>query len=150
VLTQLELLHSGVRHKLYRGDEHGRKLVEKQLGAAARDADAVASLRHEYEVLRAVDVQGVVKVHEIAPSHGGLSLVMDDAGDTNLARRAQAETLGVDEFLEVAPQLAEIARELYAAHVVHRNISPSNVVWDSFDFDRFLAVLDQEASLPRD
>jgi hypothetical protein len=89
VLAQLELVHQGPRHRLYRADRHGRRLIVKQLGSVARDAVAVASLRHEYEVLRAVDVPGVVKAYDLTPSDGGLALVMDDAGDTNLAGRVR-------------------------------------------------------------
>lgn len=42
MLAQLEILHRGRRHQLYRGSREGRKLVVKQLGSAERDALFVA------------------------------------------------------------------------------------------------------------
>jgi predicted ATPase/signal transduction histidine kinase/tRNA A-37 threonylcarbamoyl transferase component Bud32 len=157
VLAELELVHQGARHRLYRADRYGRRVIVKQLGSAARDAVTVASLRHEYEVLRALDVPGVVKAYDLTPSDGGLALVMDDAGDTNLAGRVRAAALTVDEFLDVATQLTAIIQRLHAAHVVHRNISPSNVVWDStshkatlidFTMATTLATLTVESTSP--
>ena len=61
----LELIHKGDRHVLYRGSQEGRPVVVKKT-ADPPAADAIASLRHEHEILREFDLPGVVKVLALA------------------------------------------------------------------------------------
>lgn len=125
----LELIHTGSRHALYRGKQEGRPVVVKETAGPAA-ADAIAALRHEHEILRELDLPGVVKVLALARTGEALALVMQDAGRRTLADQIGSEPLRIAEFLEIAVQLAEALARLHGARVVHRDVNPHNVIWD--------------------
>ncbi|MDT7657509.1 MAG: hypothetical protein QOF38_2224, partial [Pseudonocardiales bacterium] len=99
----------------------GRTVIRKEpLGA-----DAPGRLRHETAMLRRLrDVAGVVPLLE-APRYPG-SLVLADVGGTNLAELATP--LAVDELVSVAVRLARAMAGMHRRGVMHRDITPANVV----------------------
>src|SRR5690242_18457864 len=84
-LSSLSPFHSGPRHKLYRSNDPRAAIVVKMSTADAIGKGAVESLRHEFELLRSLDLPGVVKVLELIDTASGSALLMQDAGDRNLA-----------------------------------------------------------------
>ena len=65
---------------------------------------AIASQRHEYELLRELKLPGIVRVIGIATAESGLALLMEDAGDTNLAALIRSRPLSIAEFLNISIQ----------------------------------------------
>jgi predicted ATPase/signal transduction histidine kinase len=129
--SKLQRIHSGSRHKLFRGRTDDGPIVVKITAAEMPSPDAVVSMRHEYELLRDLRLPGVVRVLGLVHSNEGLALVMADAGERNLAERDPSGLLSIPDFLDVALQLAEAVSRLHEARIIHRDINPSNVVWDA-------------------
>ncbi|MGH9436942.1 MAG: ATP-binding protein, partial [Terriglobia bacterium] len=130
-LSTLEQVHSGPRHTLYRDSKFGPAIVIKMNAADLMSADAVASLRHEFEILRDLRLPGIVRVIGLVDTESGLALAMEDAGNSNLARRLQSASFSVVAFLNTAVQLAEALAQLHEARIIHRDIHPGNIVWNS-------------------
>jgi hypothetical protein len=72
---KLDSIHSGPRHRLYRGRRNAAEVVVKMTAGEHPAAHAVASLRHEYELLRELDVPGVVTVLGLTHLDDGLALL---------------------------------------------------------------------------
>ncbi|MFT3839004.1 MAG: AAA family ATPase [Myxococcaceae bacterium] len=125
----LQLIHDGL-HKVYRGSRSGQPVVVK-MTAEPFEADALASLLHEYELLRDLDLAGIVKVVGLARSADGVALISRDAGRQTLAQRLASGPLPLAEFLEIAVQLAEAVARLHRERIVHRDIGPANAVWNT-------------------
>lgn len=125
-----ELVHHGHRHQLYRSSGPGRRFIVKRTAAPRPDLKAIAALRHEYEILCRLCLPGIVKAREMAHLGDDVVLILEDAGSSSLAERLEAGPLEIIEFLEMSLQLAETVARMHAAQVVHRNINPTNVVWD--------------------
>ena len=128
--SKLECIHSGARHRVYRDRTNDGAVVVKMPVAELPAAHAVASLRHEYELLRALDAPGVVKVFALPQTSSGVALLMANAGESTLAELMRGGTLSIPDFLEIAAQLAETVAHLHRVRIVHRDIHPSNIVWD--------------------
>ena len=99
----------------------GGTVVRKQpLGA-----DAERRLRHEIAMLERV--RGVARVAQLAdaPRYPD-SIVLADAGTTSLAE--MAKPLAVEEMLGLAMALARAVAGMHRHGVMHRDISPANVV----------------------
>lgn len=126
----LQPFHQNGRYAFYRVARQNAAFVIKSVDAGSGDAGAIASLRHECELLRGLDLPGIVKVAGLARTATGLALVMHDAGSQTLAGCIGAG-LPVAGFLEVAPQLAQSVAALHDAGIMHRNLNPANVVWDA-------------------
>lgn len=130
-LSKLDRNHSGPRHQLYRGRISDAPIMIKMSSAEQSKEGAIASLRHEYELLRELKSPGIVKVIGIAPSERGLALLMEDAGDTNLAKLVRSRPLSIADFLNISIQVAEAVARLHVVRIVHRDIHPGNIVWNS-------------------
>jgi serine/threonine protein kinase len=130
-LSKLDQIHSGPRHKLYRGRISDTPIVVKASSAELPKEGAVASLRHEYELLRELNLPGIIRVLGVAPVGNGVALLMEDAGETNLAALIRSRRLSISDFLTIAVQLADAVARLHLVRIIHRDIHPGNVVWSS-------------------
>ena len=127
------VLFQNHRHRILRVWDDTRQcfVVAKCTADELPSAQAIATLRHEYEVLRSVQLPGVVRALALEPHEAGLRLVLEDAGAQNLHQwRASAGGMPLDVFFECAVQLAEVVQALHAQRLVHRDINPSNLVWN--------------------
>jgi serine/threonine protein kinase len=66
-----------------------------------------------------------------APAGNGLALLMEDAGETNLAALIRSRRLSIADFLNIAVQLADAVARLHVVRIIHRDIHPGNIVWNS-------------------
>lgn len=129
-LSKLDLIHSGARHRLYRARIPGRSIVVKVSSAEFR-AGVLPSTRHEYELLRELVLPGIVRVVGSAPVANQLGLLMEDAGDTNLAAVIRSRPFATVDFMDIAVQLADAVAGLHGARLVHRDLHPGNIIWNS-------------------
>ncbi|MGH9805805.1 MAG: ATP-binding protein, partial [Terriglobia bacterium] len=153
------MIHSGPRHKLYRDRRFDAAVVIKLNTGEPTRADAIASVRHEFEILRDVRQPGIVRVVGLIDTASGLALAMEDAGEGNLAQWLRSAPLSITAFLNIALQLAETAARLHEARIIHRDIHPGNIVWNSqsevatlcdFSIARTLPTLVVESSNPNE
>jgi hypothetical protein len=96
------------------GRPQGAVGTGRPTAAVARDGDPGALAR----------VEGVAQLVD-APTFPG-SIVLADAGDGTLA--GLATPLAVDELIRLAVELAREVAGMHSRGVIHRNITPSNIV----------------------
>ena len=119
-----------VRAEVLHESEHTRvtRLVFAQGTVVRKEPlgpDAQRRLRHEVAVLeRLRGVDGLAQLVE-APRYPG-SIVMADAGGVSLA--GLAKPLPVDELIGPAVELARAVAGMHRRGVMHRDITPANVV----------------------
>ncbi len=116
---------------MYRCGRLDAAVVMKRNASKLTSESAAASVRHEFELLRDITLPGIVRVLGLVDTGSGLALAMEDVGDTNLARRIQSGPLSMTACLDIAVQLAEAVARLHDARIIHRDIHPGNVVWNS-------------------
>ncbi|WP_434048443.1 MULTISPECIES: AAA family ATPase [Sorangium] len=90
----------------------------------------LASLRHEYNVLRELDVEGVVKAYGIEKHKNGLALVIERPSDTTLHDILRAGRLELKAALTIARSAARILDEIHRRKVIHKDIKPQNLLVD--------------------
>jgi serine/threonine protein kinase len=116
-----EILHESARTRVTRLFLPGRTVIRKEpLGP-----DAQRRLRHELAILQRLHgAAGVAQLLE-APRYPD-SIVLEDVGGTSLA--ALSKPLNVDELIELAVQLARVVAGMHHRGVMHRDVSPANIV----------------------
>ena len=119
--VRAEIVHQSGRTRVTRLFLPGRTVIRKEpLGP-----DADRRLRHEAAMLeRLRGVKGVAQLAQ-APRYPG-SVVLDDAGGASLA--GLARPLAAGELTGLAAGLARAVAGMHRAGVMHRDISPANVV----------------------
>jgi len=127
-LSQLDCIHAGPRHSLYRDERSGAALVIKVNAAPNLRADA--ALRHEYAILRDLHLAGLVRVLGLVDTESGTGLAMEDLGGSNLAEALGSAPCPIPLFFDIAVQLADAVSRLHEARIIHRDIHPGNIVWN--------------------
>ena len=143
---QIPPFYDNRRYTFQRVQHQSQRLVIKSAQTGQGSADAISSLRHEYELLQDLDLPGVVKVCALIEENHTLEMVMEDAGEQNLAARVASGPLPTADLIEVASQLAQALAGLHAAGIVHRNIHPANIAWDAAACKA--SLLDFQAAMP--
>jgi PAS domain S-box-containing protein len=97
--------------------------IEAQVGAEFR-------LEHEFELLRRLELPGVVRVIALERSSRELVVIREAHPGVSLADYAGARALAVDEFLGIAAEVAGILADVHDQRVVHRDLKPSTILID--------------------
>ncbi len=125
-----EALFRNATHGIYRGrrvrDE--QPVLIKVIQETADDPAARARLEWEYEITRALSVEGVVPVYNLVPFGSATALILEDVGCQFLRNCLDEGRLDLDTSLSIALQLAAILASLHQLHVVHKAIHPTNIL----------------------
>ena len=128
-------IHRGAHYVVSRVTESGSQTkVLKTLRPGldpTRLARAVDRLRHEHSMLVSLNAKGTPGVVRLLASEGAVRapvLVLQDAGPETLADLLSYAPLGTTAFLDTAANLTQIVAAVHAQNVVHRNLTPKNVV----------------------
>ncbi|WP_441292538.1 AAA family ATPase [Sorangium sp. KYC3313] len=128
----IEVLHDGPETILYRArrEEDGRPVVLKVLRGDHASPRALGRLRHEHDIARALDSTVIVKAHGIEAFRDQMTLVLEDFGGRSLDRLIQGPT-PLERFFPLALRLSGALAELHRHHVIHRDIKPQNLLYNS-------------------
>ncbi|NNJ13322.1 AAA family ATPase [Chloroflexales bacterium ZM16-3] len=89
-----------------------------------------ARFLHEYDLLRSLDLPGVIGCYRLEHVDQRSVLVLEDFGGTALSRLNLAGQLDVDDFLRIASDITTIIGRVHQAQVVHKDITPGNLVYN--------------------
>ena len=119
--VRAQIVHESERTRVTRHFLSGRTVVCKEL----LGPDAQGRLQHEVAMLQRLrGVGGVAQLLD-EPRYPA-SIVLADAGGTNLA--GLSKPLPVEDLIALALQLARAVAEMHGRGVIHRDISPANIV----------------------
>lgn len=124
------LVHRGRRSVVQRATRtsDGTKVMLKAATQSASGRAARRRLRHEHAVLERADGHSTVRVHGLASTPLGLSLVLDVVPGVTLRARVSAPRTSLGEFLTLAVACTRALCELHARGVFHLDLRPENIL----------------------
>ena len=115
-----EPIHDSSASAVYRArrSADGAAVVIKRSLGSAVSARQLTRYRNEYELLRSLDSEGIVKVYDLVRQDGQIALVLQDLPGTSLRRWIESHVAAsLAERLHIAVQLAAIvARRACGEH----------------------------------
>ncbi|MBF0192756.1 MAG: AAA family ATPase [Magnetococcales bacterium] len=128
----MELLHQGRKSRVIRlRREDGTSVIYKILHRVAPDTDEMARFRYEYALTTSLaGVEGVIRCDGLIRHEECLALVLEDIGGISLDRGFPGRCWSVDEWLHWGLILAGIVNRVHAAGVIHKDITPANIIWN--------------------
>ncbi len=96
---------------------------------ASIEKEVLSRFRHEYAIISRLNLPGVVKIIALEEYRDSLMIVMDDSGGKSLNHFQLP--LPIKTFLDVSIALADTIGSLHKKHVIHKNINPSNIIWNA-------------------
>ncbi|MGE0495341.1 MAG: diguanylate cyclase [Vulcanimicrobiota bacterium] len=128
----MECIFEGRASRVYRAiDEAGRKVVVKQLRELYPGPASLARFAREFEITRGAAGPNVIEAYEMRVEDGTASLVLEDFGASSLAHHLRQCRFEIPEILRIGIQVAEGLDHLHRLSIVHRDINPANLVWNS-------------------
>ena len=126
-------LAEGNGTRVYRGRSKadGRPLIIKQLRSLYPATRALAELAREFEVTRAAAGPGVIEAVELIKDERTAGIAFEDFGGESVAALLSREKLPVRLALQIALQSAQALANIHRKSIVHRDISPGNIIWNN-------------------
>ncbi|MBR0733194.1 AAA family ATPase [Bradyrhizobium japonicum] len=103
-------------------------VVIKILKSDYPSAAELARYRWEFEIVQGLELTGVIRSYELRRHDKTLLILFEDFGAMSLADLLRDRPLSLDEFIETAIQVTTALGHLHSAHIIHKDINPSNLV----------------------
>jgi predicted ATPase len=129
-LTRLHEGHNAIVWRARRAAD-GAPVILKILKGPRPPGPQLARFRREAAITRELQGPGIVPMLAFLDSESEPILVLEDRGARDLAAMLADGPPPVDVALRIAERLVEACARVHAARVVHRDLSPANVLWDA-------------------
>ena len=110
-----------------RGDEDKSYIIKKFNKKGSSQLDT-ARFRQEYEIIKSIDNEGIIKIFDCIDLDEEIALVLEDFDGITLKSVISSATLTLKTFLWMAVKLAETLGHLHMKDIVHKDIKPSNIL----------------------
>ncbi len=151
----IKQIYESASSRVYRGlrSEDNQPVILKALKTDYPSLLELIRYRQEYDITRSLNLAGVGKIYGLEKSDTLQVLILEDFGGESLKQwltdlgfgiwdlaltDPQAATIekrpfqaaDISAFLPLAIKIADILGDIHAAHLIHKDINPSNIVWN--------------------
>ena len=125
-------IHNGAHSIVYQAVrvDNQQPVILKVLRRDYPTAEELTRYRHEYKIIRSLKLAGVVKAFGLETYQHTLVMVIEDFGGQSLNRLTSHQAWLLEQFFPLAIQITKILGEIHAAHIIHKDINPSNLVFN--------------------
>ncbi|MEH2057506.1 MAG: AAA family ATPase [Nostoc sp.] len=126
----IELIHEGIKTSVYRAtrNKDGKLVVIKVLKTEYPELKDIAAFKHEYELIKNLDISGVVQAHSLEKYNNGLAIVLENFDGTSLYKVIEADKIKLIYFLKIGIQITQALGELHQNYIIHKDIKPQNII----------------------
>jgi predicted ATPase/class 3 adenylate cyclase len=132
-----DLIYESLNSLVYRGERESDccSVVLKVLKENYSDPAIVVRYKQEYEMTRFLSIEGAVTAYEMHAYQDTVIIVLEDFGGESLKIllsnpvHQQAFTT-LQELLPLAIKITQALGQVHAAEVIHKDINPSNIVFN--------------------
>ncbi len=128
-------LYKGPNTHVYRAVNatDNQPVILKTTATANPSPHETARYTHEYDILKSFKTQGlkgVVNVIDLILHNHRPCLILEDSGGADLKTLQNSHPLLPEQLLEIAVKTASALGEIYQAHIIHKDIKPSNILYN--------------------
>jgi predicted ATPase/transcriptional regulator with GAF, ATPase, and Fis domain/tRNA A-37 threonylcarbamoyl transferase component Bud32 len=113
-----------------RREADGAPVILKVLKPTSPNHEEAIRYKQEYEIIRSLNLACVPKALALERHEGTSVIVLEDIGAVSLDKWIAEGDLTLDELLSVAISTARGLGEIHEADVIHKDINPSNIVFN--------------------
>jgi PAS domain S-box-containing protein len=105
-------------------------VILKMLNAAYPTSKRIAAFQQEYEITKKLALPGVVDAYALETDRHHWVMVLEDFGGESLDRVIRNMSFTTDQFLSLAIKVVDILGQVHERRIIHRDINPSNIIWN--------------------
>lgn len=126
------LLYESANSLVYRAIREADQgpVILKLLKDGYPTAQELVRYRTEYRITRKLKDAGVVQVYDLQKYQNSLVMFLEDFGGESLKIWMQQRLFTLEEFLPIAIAATETLGKIHAANIIHKDINPSNIVYN--------------------
>ncbi|HEY9904079.1 MAG TPA: ATP-binding sensor histidine kinase [Candidatus Sericytochromatia bacterium] len=134
ILSQIYESANSVVYRAIR-EQDNQSVILKVLKEDYPTPQELTRYKQEYEITRNLNLDGIVKAYNLEPYQRSLVIILEDFGASSLKQwidnRVEATyALPLPQFLKIAIQISDVLGKIHAANVIHKDINPSNIVYN--------------------
>jgi len=125
-------IYESANSVVYRGlrSKDNQPVILKMLKQDYPTPLALNRYRQEYEITHDLDLAGVIKAYDIEKYQNTLIIILEDFGGESLKQVMANQRLSLKAFLPIAIQTADSLSNIHTHNIIHKDINPSNIVWE--------------------
>ncbi|MEG4030115.1 MULTISPECIES: AAA family ATPase [unclassified Microcoleus] len=127
-----ELIYESANSLVYRAFRQPDSLpvILKVLKENYPTPQELARYRTEYKITQSLNLSGCIKAYDLQPYQNTLVMFVEDFGGESLKIWMQQQKFSIAEFLRIAIATTESLQQIHSAHIIHKDINPSNIVFN--------------------
>lgn len=127
-----EQIHESDQSLVYKGIllSENLPIIIKILKDNYPSISAFTHYKQEYEIIRSLNTDFVIKAYQLQRHQNSLAIFLEDFGGKSLRSLISEGEFTLKEFLNIAIEIAESLAAIHAANIIHKDINPSNIVYN--------------------
>ncbi|MEH1797777.1 MAG: AAA family ATPase [Nostoc sp.] len=128
----IEQIYESSNSLIYRGyrEADNQPVILKTLRDVYPSPERIACYQREYDIIHNLHLTGVVQVYALEIHQQRPVLVLEDFSGSSLAQLQLAGEIELEQFLRLGISIVESLRQIHAANIIHKDINPSNIVFN--------------------
>ncbi len=125
-----EKIYQGSKSVVYRGyrEKDQKPVMIKVPTEEYPSSRDIKKLKHEYEIIRHLNINGVVQAQDIQKYKNKYILILEDFGGHSLKEHSSPNKVTILFFLKLAIQLAAILGDIHSKNIIHKDLKPQNII----------------------
>src|SRR4028118_2200574 len=131
-VAAVTLLYESANSLVYRAirEADNQPIILKLLKESYPTPEELVRYRTEYRITQELKEPGVVQVYDLQKYQNSLVMFVEDFGGESLIIWMQQRSFTLEEFLILAIATTEILGQIHRANIIHKDINPSNIVYN--------------------
>ena len=127
-------IYESAKALVYRGirEEDNKAVILKFLKEDYPTPEEILRCKQEYKITHNLNIEGVVRAYSLEKYHNNRVIIFEDFGGESLKILINNNAFAVKEFIFLAIKIAEILGEIHSSHIIHKDINPSNIVFNPY------------------
>ena len=131
----LEQIHESHKSRVYKGYrlEDNRPAILKLLKEDYPTPKDISRYQKEFEILCHLNfhnIHSAIQAYGLESYQNSLVIILEDVGGLPLSNYLDSQGFTVRSFLPLAIKIIEALGQIHAAHIIHKDINPSNIIWN--------------------
>ncbi|MGB5217529.1 MAG: diguanylate cyclase [Smithella sp.] len=125
-----EKIHETRNSIIYRGHKENENvsIIIKLLKTKCPTPSEIARFTQEYNLLRTLDIQNVIKIYELVKHDDQYAIIEEDFGGISLKDTLRSKELDLKSLLQISAKISGTLGLIHKNNIIHLDIKPDNIL----------------------